>query len=187
MVGGLRMVNTGAATTGGIIAWRRVSQPGMRAASDGFAAVISVAMVLATSWSMRNASAFDIRTPVSSIGWPMRSTQMVPSALRAISMTSGSSKKRTIGVMASRRASSRRASAWLVMVMERLFPAASGRLGELVVAEQLESEALRAGQPLRDEGQELLVALGGVGLGGAFLRVGDPGACGRTRGAPRAK
>ena len=33
-------------------------------------------------------------------------------------------------------------------------------------------------EPLRDERQELLVALGGVGLGGAFLRISDAGRVG---------
>ena len=77
---------------GSRVAWRRASQPGMRAARDGFAEVISDPTVSAMRASITSASPRDMRTSVLVIGEPIRSIQMAASALRAISMTPGSSR-----------------------------------------------------------------------------------------------
>src|ERR1022692_3570321 len=154
------MVKVGPSTTGGIIAWSRVCQPGIRAAREGFAGVSSVFMWLATRSSIRMASALDIRALVRAMTSPWRSTQIEPSAFRAISMTRSSSRYGMIGPMANRSASSLRDSASFGVSIELLSGLWRWRRVVLrVLAEDVSEEALRTVQPLNHVGRHFLVSL----------------------------
>src|ERR1022692_3917827 len=144
------MVKIGDSTTGGIIAWRRVFHPGMSAASEGLAALISVPMASAASPSITIASSLDIRTSVQTIAEPIFSIQTLPSAFRAISMTVGSSRNGMIDRICRRSASKRRASDSFagaigssVQLEAFLSPAVVGVLG----SEEVDEEALRPTNP----------------------------------------
>src|SRR5450432_4006566 len=154
----------------------------MRAARDGLAAVISVPMAFATSPSITLASSFVIRAPVQDISAPIRSTQIAPSALRAISMTESSSRNGTMAFICRRSAESCRATDSLREAITRSWwsPAVDGQVVALVGTEQIDKEPLPVADLLPDEVEHLGVPalgrlLGGLAsLGRELGRVGEP-------------
>src|SRR5450631_1209403 len=156
----------------------------MRAANDGLASVISVPMAFATSLSITLASSRVILASVQDISAPIRSTQIAPSALRAISMTESSSRNGTMAFIVSRSAESWRATDSLREAIARSSwwssTALDGQVVALIRAEQVDQEPLPTTDPPPDEVEHLGVSAGRRLLGGLLSfrrqlgRVGEP-------------